>query len=397
MMTRTPWAMWDMEKGEPAVGADTLEVIAVLEHGLRLLDNAGGDVHPGIGHLYIHALEMSPHPEKALRAADGLRDLAPDSGHLQHMPGHVDVLCGHYYHAVAASEKAIAADNLYLAQVGPYGFYMSACCHDLHLMMYAAMFLGQYGHAKAAAERITELLTEDVLRSDKPHLASTLEGYYSMGMHVEVRFGQWQTIVDSIIPSDPDLYPVTIAMGHYAKGVAHAAMGQIDEAIRHQAAFVKARAKVSDDRRFFNNAADDILGVAEAMLAGELNYRQENYKTAFDYLREAVHRDDNLAYTEPWAWMHPPRHALGALLLEQGHVAEAKKVYQADLGFNNSLKRSSQHPDNVWSLHGYVECLERLGQEEAAIMMRARLNLAQARADTNIAASCACRLSCHHC
>lgn len=396
MMTRTPWALWDLANGQPATNADTREIIELLEHGLSHIASNSLPPHPGIAHLYIHALEMSPFPEKALSAADDLRDLVPDSGHLCHMPGHIDVLCGHYYHAVAASEKAIAADNLYLAQVGPFGFYTSACCHDLHLMMYAAMFLGQYGQAKAAADSITTLLTEKVLRSDKPHLASTLEGYYSMAMHAEVRFGQWQTIIDAKMPTDSALYPVTTAMFHYAKGVAYAAGGQINEALAQQAAFEQARGRIPHDRRFFNNAAADVLGVAEAMLAGELSYRQEHYEVAFNHLREAVRRDDNLAYTEPWAWMHPPRHALGALLLEQGHVAEAKAVYQADLGLNDSLKRSSQHPDNVWSLHGYVECLDRLGEGSEATMMRARLDIAQARADVNITASCACRLECHH-
>ena len=397
MMTRTPWQLWDTARGIPAPQADTEEIIAVLEQGLALAETAGQAIHPGIGHMYIHALEMSPFPEKALRAADGLRELAPDCGHLCHMPSHIDVLCGHYYHAVMANVRAVAADALYLAQVGSFGFYTSACCHDFHLLMYAGMFLGQFETALRAADGIVNLLRENVLRSDIPHLASTLEGYYSMRMHVLVRFGRWQEILAAPMPSDPELYLVTTAMAHYARGIAAAALGQIEIAQQEQAAFQAARARVPAQRRFFNNAAHEILGVAEAMLAGELAYRQAEYGIAFDQLREAVRRDDNLAYTEPWAWMHPPRHALGALLLEQGHVTEALAVYRADLGLDNSLKRSAQHPDNVWSLHGYVECLERMGQIEAAAMMRPRLNLALARADVPITASCACRLACHRC
>ena len=127
--------------------------------------------------MTIHALEMSPHPEEALSAADRLRDLDPDSGHLCHMPAHIDALCGHYHAAVIASEKAIAADQKYLAQVGPYDFYTTACCHDIHMLMYAAMMSGQYERAITAVHHLTHLLTPAVLRVDVPHTASTLEGY----------------------------------------------------------------------------------------------------------------------------------------------------------------------------------------------------------------------------
>lgn len=396
MMQRTPWQLWDTQKGEPALGADTLEIIDVLEHGLKLIADNNDPAHPGINHMYIHTLEMSPHPEKALRAADALRDLTPDLGHLCHMPSHIDVLCGHYYDAVVASEKAIAADALYLSQVGPYGWYPAAYSHNLKMMMNASMLLGQFKPAMRAANRMADLLTPDVLRSDKPYLAYSLEGYYSGRIHVLVRFGRWQEIIDEPAPQDPELFPVTIAMDHYAKGIAYAALGEIDHALRQQALFKEACSRIPETRYFSNNSALDVLGVAEAMLAGELAYRQEEYPVAFNHLREAVRRDETLNYSEPWAWTHPPRHALGALLLEQGHVDEAAAVYQADLGLDDTLQRCSQHPDNVWSLHGYVECLQRQEKSAEATMMQARLDKAVARADVEINASCACRLQ-HHC
>ena len=132
------------------------------------------------------------------------------------------------------------------------------------------------------------------------------------------------------------------------------------------------------------------------MLEGEIEYREKNYAAAYQHLRNAVELDDNLKYDEPWGWMQPARHALGALLLEQGHVAEAKQVYQDDLGLSDTLVSTSQHIDNLWSLHGYVECLEREGEHDEAKQMQARLNLAKARADVPVNASCACRLE-HHC
>lgn len=391
LITKTPWKLWDVNRGEPAAGADTVEAMGVLEDGLARVDDGGLPPHPGLIHMYIHTMEMSPTPERALAAADQLSGVAPDSGHLHHMPSHIYVLCGMYEEALAVSEKAVAADNRYLDYAGAGGFYTTACCHDLHLLMYAGMLLGRQAPALSAAGAITGMLTPDVLRTDKPHLAVTLEGYYSMMMHVLVRFGRWQAIVDAPLPDDPALYRVTTGMYRYARGVAYAAMGDVASAEAEREKFLAALGAVPTDRRFFNNSARDILSIGAAMLDGELAYRKGDYDEAFRSLRLAVDRDDNLAYTEPWAWMHPPRHALGALLLEQGRVEEAAAVYRADLGLDGSLSRPMQHQGNVWSLHGYVECLERLREGDEAARYRPRLERARARADVGIRASCCCR------
>ena len=388
---RNPWQLWDIYKGIPHEGTDTLEAVSALESGLKLIDAQGLAPHPGVAHMYIHTMEMSPYPERALRAADALRNLAPDAGHLCHMPSHIDVLCGHYYAAVVASDNAIAADRKYLEQVGPYDFYTTACCHDYHLKMYAAMLLGQSQNALEAANGITNLLTENVLRVDRPHMVNTLESYYSMNMHVSVRFGRWQEIIDAPMPPDPALYCVTTAMFHYAKGVANAAIGNIEAAEDQNLLFDQALTNIPTARLVFNNRALDVLAIGREMLHGELEYRKTNFKQAFDHLRRAVYLDDHLAYTEPWAWMHPPRHALGALLLAQNLVDEAAAVYRADLGLDDTLSRPSQHPDNVWSLHGYVECLKRQGEHAQAATIEPRLNVALARTDVKISASCCCR------
>ena len=129
------------------------------------------------------------------------------------------------------------------------------------------------------------------------------------------------------------------------------------------------------------------------MLDGELEYRRENYREAFGHLRRAIELDDGLAYDEPWAWMQPARHAYGALLLEQGRVGEAEAVYRADLGFDDTLARACQHPGNVWSLHGYHECLVRQGKPEPARIIEQQLRIASAHADVPIRSSCYCRLS----
>jgi tetratricopeptide (TPR) repeat protein len=180
---------------------------------------------------------------------------------------------------------------------------------------------------------------------------------------------------------------------HYAKGVAHAACGDVDSAHRERERFAQAYERLPESRYLFNNSSRDIMGVAERMLDGEIEYRRGNHNDAFDHLRQAVERDDNLLYDEPWGWMQPARHALGALLLEQGQVEEAASVYRADLGLDDTLRRPCQHPKNVWSLHGYHECLHRLGRCDEADAIRPQLDAAVARASVPITASCFCRVA----
>ncbi|MBC8075354.1 MAG: hypothetical protein H7Y32_04705 [Chloroflexales bacterium] len=390
LMNRTPWQLWDSKRGEPAEGADTLEIVAVLEHALRLSGERGVP-HLGALHMYVHAIEMSPHPERALRAADALRDLVPDAGHLRHMPSHIDMLCGDYYAALVANERAILADRKYLEREGAFNFYTLSRCHDYHFKIYAAMFLAQYRPAREAADEMVATIPEALLRQATPPMADWLEGFVPMKLHVLVRFGKWREIIEEPLPADPELYCVTTALLQYAKGVAHAALGQVAEAEAAQRCFAEAVTRVPESRMFFNNRYTDILAIAAAMLHGEIAYRKGDHGSAFAHLRTAVLLDDELPYDEPWGWMQPVRHALGALL-EQGHVEEAAQVYRADLGLDATISRASQHPNNVWGLHGYRECLQRLGRHEEAAAVQPRLDLAVARADVEINASCFCRV-----
>lgn len=212
-----------------------------------------------------------------------------------------------------------------------------------------------------------------------------------MRVHVLIRFGRWQELIDEALPADPDLYRVTTAMLHYGKGVAFAATGQVARARAQRELFGAAVDRVPESRTIFNNTCQAILQVASAMLDGELEYRAGNLAEAFRQLRLAVELDDGLPYDEPWGWMQPARHAYGALLLEQDRVQEAEAVYRADLGLDATLPRPCQHPGNVWSLHGFHECLLRLGKHEQAAIVEQQLRLALARADVHIGASCYCR------
>jgi tetratricopeptide (TPR) repeat protein len=392
LMNRTPWQLWDLATGEPAEGADTLEAVGVLERAMRAVEAAGPERHAGLLHMYIHAMEMSPWPERALKAGDELRDLVPDAGHLRHMPTHIDVLCGHYRDVVVGNEKAIEADRKFLEREGPLNFYSLYRCHDYHFKLYGAMFMGQLRPALEAAEEMVATLPAELLATEVPPMADWLEGFVPMKMHVLVRFGRWQEILAEPFPDDPGLYCVTTALMRYARGVACAALRDVAGAEEERRLFAAAVERVPPTRYVFNNTCLDILAIAAEMLHGEVEYRKGNHEQAFDHLRRAVELDDNLPYDEPWGWMQPARHALGALLLEQGRVEEAEAVYRADLGLDGTLSRACQHPDNVWSLHGLHECLRRLGKTAEADILRQRLDLAAARADVPIRASCYCRL-----
>ena len=390
LMNLTPWALWDQATGEPAQGAATIEAKEVLE---RALTSDGGRSHPGVLHMYIHLMEMSARPQEALPAGDLLRDLVPDAGHLRHMPTHIDVLCGDYRRVVSANTAAIAADEKFVARAGAMNFYTLYRAHNYHFKIYGAMFLGHAQAALEAAGQLAAAIPQDLLRVEIPPMADWLEGFVPMRMHALIRFGRWQEIIEAPLPDDPGLYCVTTAMMHYAKGVACAATGQIAQAQEQRGQLAAAARRVPDSRTVFNNTCTDILAVAAAMLDGELEYRKGNHDEAFAHLRRSIELDDGLAYDEPWGWMQPARHAYGALLLEQDRVEEAEAVYRADLGLDGTLARACQHPGNVWSLHGYHECLTRLGKPEQAAIIAQQLAFAGAYADVPIRSSCFCRLT----
>ncbi|MEU8538132.1 hypothetical protein [Streptomyces parvulus] len=389
LMNLTPWQLWDLRTGLPAEGARTLAAKDVLD---RALAAEGGLDHPGVLHLYVHLMEMSATPEAALSVADRLRGLVPDAGHLLHMPSHLEVLCGDYRRVVSDNSAAIAADEKYRARAGAMNFYTLYRMHNYHFRIYGAMFLGQYRVALDTAAALEASVPEELLRVQSPPMADWLEGFLAMRVHVLIRFGRWADALALPMPADPDLYCVSTAMLHYARGVALSATGRTAEAEAERVLFRDAVARVPDTRMLFNNTCADILAIASAMLDGELEYRKGDYAAAFAALERSIALDDSLPYDEPWGWMQPTRHAYGALLLEQGRVAEAEAVYRADLGLDDTLPRPLQHPGNVWALHGLHECLVRLDRPGEARIVARQLRLATALADVPVEASCYCRL-----
>jgi tetratricopeptide (TPR) repeat protein len=385
----TAWALWDINTGEPAPGSRVVEAKRILDDALA---TSAGREHPMILHLYLHTMEMSATPQDALPAADLLRNLVPDAGHLVHMPSHIDVLCGDYHSSVVSNLAAAQVDQRFVDREGPLNFYSLYRAHNLHFVVYSAMFEGQSQVALQAADDLAGQLSPALLAIESPPMADWLEAFVPLRIHVLVRFGRWDELIAEPLPDDVELYCTTAATIHYGRGVAHAVKGQPAEAHAELQAFAAAYARIPDTRYLFNNTARDILAIAAQMLDGEIAYREGRFDDAFAKLRQAIELDDSLPYDEPWGWMQPTRHAYGALLLEQGHVEEAAAVYAADLGLDPTLSRPCQHPGNVWSLHGYHECLKRLGRNDEAAIIGQQLELARARADVPIVASCACRL-----
>jgi tetratricopeptide (TPR) repeat protein len=377
-----------VKSGLPVEGSPVHEIRRVFDLALQ---HPAAEKHPGLLHFWIHFMEMSSTPGTALPAADKLRHLVPDAGHIHHMPTHLDVLVGDYRRSVDSNTAAVTADEKYLAQAGAKNFYSFYRFHNYHSLIYAGMLLAQRKVALDAVNSMEPSITDDLLRVESPPLADWMEFFKAVRIHAYIRFGMWEEIKRLPLPADQALYCVTTTMTHYGKGIAHAATGELESADRERELYHAAAKTVPPTRKDFPNLIHDLLKIATAMLDGEIEYRRGDYDRAFRSMREAIHHDDSLKYTEPWGWMVPARHAYAALLLEQGHVDKAAQAYAEDLGLDESLTRAHQHPNNVWALHGYHECLLRLGREGEARIIKQQLDLAQSVADVPVKSSCFCR------
>jgi tetratricopeptide (TPR) repeat protein len=358
LMDLRPWDLWTND-GQPQPGTD--EIVQTLEDIL-----ARAPDHPGANHFYIHTMEASPYAAKALPAADRLRNLVPGAGHLVHMPAHIDIRLGRYDDAVRANQKAIEADRRYVNRVGRGGFYTFYRAHNYHFLAYAAMFDGCRELAMRAARDMVAEIPLDLVRQ----YPDFLDGFIGVPIHVMVRFGLWDDLLNE--PRPPEDLLVTMALWHYGRTVAFSALGRVDEAAREREALEQAHAVIPESRLIGVNPASVALDVGRAMAAGELEYRRGNYDRSFALLREGVRRDVALRYDEPWGWMQPVRHALGVLLLEQGYVKEAETVYREDL---------QAHPGNGWALQGLAECLRREHRDSEAERVEADFRTAWARSD----------------
>tara|TARA_B100000475_G_scaffold5044_1_gene4758 strand:- start:51 stop:1805 length:1755 start_codon:yes stop_codon:yes gene_type:complete len=410
LMNLKAWQLWDKDTstGEITPADDnTLLLVKVLEDAFESSEEAR--VHPALCHLYCHALELSPFPERALPAADVLRTSMPGLGHLVHMPSHIDAWVGQWKEAIDCNIAAVEADDHYVETTGNESqFYKFYRMHNHHFVVWCAMFDGQYETAlKYARKAVATLPAGDensgvqfMLAGIIPMGAIFLESYVTMPWHVMIRFGKWDDILAEPLHSDREVFPAAIATQHYARGVAYASKGMVPEAEAEQALFKEAlqnpalAGRVLHNNLMYQEPSDGpcILLVNDAILDGEIEYRRQflakengedaDFTDAFDHLRRGVDLSLNLAYNEPWGQMQPVRHILGALLLEQGEVEEAEEVYRADIEL---------WKDNMWGLLGLKLCLEARGDAPDELAeVSALFQERSSRADVMPAKTCFC-------
>lgn len=367
MMNLQPWDLWT-HAGAPKGRA--LEIVAVLEHTMRLAPN-----HPGATHFYIHAIEASPWPERGTEAADRLATLVPGAGHLVHMPSHIYIRTGRYAEAADTNARAIQADESYFAVAPPPDFYSLYFMHNVHFLAYSAMMEGRYQTAIDAARKIEKLIPQDFLTN----YVTIADGFMPTSLHVLIRFGKWEEILAE--PEPPAWRLMSRAERHFARSVAFSALGRTAEARQEIEQMDTVAAELTDEWFMGNNPAKEVVAIARKMAEGELAFREGRQDEAFTLLREAVRLEEALKYDEPPGWMQPVRHALGALLLASGRAAEAEAVYRADLG---------RHPNNGWSLLGLKQSLEAQKRTAEVPDLEKQIAVAWSRADAKPVASCYC-------
>lgn len=367
LMDLHPWDLWTQSK-EPKPGAE--KIVALLEHVMEL-----DPTNPGANHLYIHAVEASAHPDRANAAADRLREMVPASGHLTHMPSHIDVLTGRWEQAARQNEKAIKIDAKYRKLSPDQGFYRLYMAHNHHMLAFASMMEGRSDAALTAARDVVGGVPPDYLKAN----AALMDAVMCAPYDVLKRFGRWDDILAE--PAPPSILPITTAHWRLHRGLAYAAKGQIPLAEQEQAAFRLAVAEIPEGAIAFINRAHKLMDIADLVLDGEIALAREDYQASANYLRQAVEIEDGLLYMEPPEWPQPVRHTLAAVLVEDGKYADAEQVYRADL---------KKWPGNGWSLYGLARCLEMQDKAAEAKEVRQQFKMAWSRADTDIWTSCLC-------
>jgi tetratricopeptide (TPR) repeat protein len=371
MMNLRPWDQWT-PNGKPQPGTD--EIIATLDAVLTLNPN-----HPLANHLYIHAVEASPNPERAMAAADRLRNLQPGLAHNVHMPSHIDIRTGQWLKAVDTNAKAVEADQRYRKIFGqPKGFLNVYIAHNRHMLAYAAMMTGQRDlamkHIRAmVAEMPSEFLTENALQA---------EGNVAMPLEVMVRFGLWDDILAEQERYTDKMW-FTRAFHHAARAIAYAAKGDTGSARKAQRVFVERAKLVPKEDFVSNNSCEALLAVAIPMVEGEILIAEGKIDSGIEQLRAAIQKEDALKYDEPPGWLIPVRHSLGAVLMKQQRFAEAEQVYRDDL---------ARLPENGWSLLGLAESLRKQKKNADEIAQtQTKFEKVWAKADLTITTSCLCQ------
>lgn len=363
LLDLTPWAYWT-KTGQPT--QYTGEIVAALEAAMALDPD-----HPGANHYYIHAVEASPEPGKALASAKLLDTLAPQAGHLMHMPAHTYMRVGDYAAASRANARGAEADEAYTAWCKSGGYYpMAYYPHNLHFLWASQAMEGRRADSLATAKKLAASLPPEAARAAPPAMELFAIRYFA-----PLRFGEWEAILAEPAPPDDLRYPLGI--WHFARGMAFANTGKLEEARREQAA-VAALAGEDALRQleFLEGPASSLVEIARHLLAAEIASVEGVRDAALAELERAKAIEYALKYTEPPPWPLPVRHYEGAALLAAGRPAEAEVVFREDL---------VEYPNNGWALHGLAESL-RAQQKDASDADR-RFATAWAASDVSLTSS----------
>ena len=332
-MNLHPWGLW-LQDGTPQAGTD--EIVGTLESVLKRDPD-----HLGAVHYYIHAVEASNNPERALAGANRLAAIAPGAGHIVHMPAHIYIRTGDYDAAVKTNEKAAEVDRAYIRATGEQGIYpMMYYSHNLHFVAMCGAMNGRYPEARKSADLLAANVGPNV-KGMPP-----LEGFMTIPMAVEIRFHHWNEILK--MPAPDSSMKTTTVFWHFGRGLALAGTGKVTEAEAEYKIVSEAEAATPPDVIFqmpINNKAKDIMKIAENVLGAKLAVAKKDNAAAISLLREAVAIQDKLNYGEPPDWFYPVRESLGGVLLMSGDSAGAEKVFRED------LERNPRNPRSLWGLH----------------------------------------------
>ena len=340
-MNLHPWGLWRPD-GTPEEGTE--EIVSTLESVIRREPN-----HLGAIHYYIHSVEASSSPERALAGANRLAQLAPAAGHIVHMPAHIYIRTGDYEAAVKTNQKAALADQAYIKAGAAEGIYsMMYYSHNLHFIAMAAAMNGNYLESRRGAQ----LLAANV----GPHVKEMppLEGFMTVPLAVEVRFHKWNEILKAPQP-DPAMHTATV-FWHFARGLALAGAGKLEEAEAEHKFVAEAEEKTPPDAIFqmpINNKTKDILKIAENVLGAKISLAKNDMDATVNQLRAAVAVQDSLKYDEPQDWFYPVRESLGAVLLKIGDYAGAEETFRAD------LDRNPRNPRSLFGLEQALKAMDR--------------------------------------
>ena len=364
MMDLRPWDFWKGD-GKPQPGTD--EIVTTLESVL-----ARNPDHPGACHYYIHALEASPFPERALACAARLPELMPGAGHLVHMPAHLYIRLGKYHEAAERNEHAAHVDEAYLATRTPSGDYADGYySHNLHFLWASLMMEGRSAEATKVARELAGTITEDEARTDK-----WKELYLPTPLYSLIRFERWDELLRE--PPPPKGFRLMDGMWRLGRGMALVSTGRLPGAEGEHYALANLTKQIKRDRSQEEKIARTLLKISERLLAGEIAARRQQYDDAIRKLKEAIKLEDSLPYVEPPHWPLPVRQYLGSVLLLAGRPADAETEYRADL---------TRNPENGWALIGLIQSLKDQQKDDQAAEVEDRFKKAWAHADFIPAAS----------